>query len=373
MKQQLLFVGNTFTLNRSFRRYITRHVESSTGQNDTISYFHESDKRLFLHLEQTLQNRSDIVIVTTQNSFTVVGKFLSTITNDNLILVEEMLIPSHTVSYEKNSYLITYDDLKVNVILAEENCTLPVILFESPETVQVLHIFDRQMSSLQEQLKPLALSHDVRLGFSQIVEGWIHVHVKSNRYGNIERFMSIVTNLYKDSSISAPNIITYIISQLASHHKKITFAESCTGGLLSYFFTQESGVSDVFDGSLITYSNVLKANWLAVDEAKLLQYGAVSAEVVQEMSEGALDVSHADFALSVSGIAGPSGGTEDKPVGTVYISARSKEDINTEHLNFQGDRNYVQEQSAYYAIKMLLMIDKETFFNKVPKTLDNPD
>ena len=134
------------------------------------------------------------------------------------------------------------------------------------------------------------------------------------------------------------------------------------GGLLTYFFTHESGASTVFDGSLVTYSNPIKANWLAVDEEKLLTFGAVSSEVVDEMSAGALDVSHADFALAVSGIAGPDGGSEEKPVGTVYIAARSKSELNTQKLNLQGDRNYVQEQSAFYAIKMLLLMDKEVFF-----------
>ena len=362
MKHQLLFVGETYRLNRSFEHYILRHIETNVGQSDTISYYHESDKRLFLHLEQTLQNRSDIVIVTTLNSFTVVGKLLSTITGDNLILIEGMLIPSQTVSYEQNSYLITYNELNINVILAEENKSLPAILFENSEESQILHVFEVEMHSLQEQLKPLALSHDIRLSFSQIIDGWIQVHAQSNRFGNLERFLSSAKKIYQGSSISAQNIVIHIISRLQSHNKKLTFAESCTGGLLSYFFTRESGASNVFDGSLITYSNVLKANWLAVDEEKLLQYGAVSSEVVEEMSEGALDVSQADFALSVSGIAGPDGGTELKPVGTVYISARTNDKLQIEHLTFHGDRNYVQEQSAYYAIKMLLQIDKELFF-----------
>jgi len=370
LKQQLLFVGNTFRLNHSFERYIIRHVKSKVANIDAISYFNESDKQLFLDLEKMLQSHTNILIVTTQNSFTVVGKFLSTITGDNLTLIEGMLIPSQTISYEKESYLISHNNLKINVILAKENSVLPAILFEDANPTHLLHIFEESMHTLQEQLKPLALSHEVRLSFSQIVDGWIQVYVQSNRFGNIERFLTVAENLYTNRSISTSNIINYIISKLQSHHKKVTFAESCTGGLLSYLFTRKSGASDIFDGSLITYSNVLKANWLAVDEETLIQYGAVSSEVVKEMSEGALDVSHADYALSVSGIAGPNGGTKEKPVGSVYISAHSKSQNKVEYLSFQGDRNYVQEQSAFYAVKMLLQIDKKLFFNNIPKTLD---
>ena len=107
---------------------------------------------------------------------------------------------------------------------------------------------------------------------------------------------------------------------------------------------------------------MLKENWLAVTHNALEENGAVSREVVTEMSEGAMNVSSADYTLSISGIAGDGGGTDEKPVGTVFIGARSETAHKEEHLNFSGDRNYVQHQSALYAIKMLLLLDKETFF-----------
>jgi nicotinamide-nucleotide amidase len=131
---------------------------------------------------------------------------------------------------------------------------------------------------------------------------------------------------------------------------------------LAYYFTSQNGASTVYEGSLITYDNILKANWLAVEEESLQTHGAVSADVVNQMSEGALNVSYADFALSISGIAGPTGAVEGKPVGTVYISARTKHIVHAQRFNFQGDRNYIQEQSVLMAVKMLLDVDKELFF-----------
>jgi len=163
--------------------------------------------------------------------------------------------------------------------------------------------------------------------------------------------------------IAASNIAAYIIEKLSHARKKISLAESCTGGLIAAYITKESGSSSIFDGSLVTYSNLLKANWLAVDNASLEKFGAVSEETVLQMAEGTLNVSDADYAIAVSGIAGPEGGSEQKPVGTVYISVRSKEKLSTQCLYLKGDRNYIQEQSALYAIKMLLTLNKELFFN----------
>jgi len=351
-----------FKQNISLQHYVIRRVEDSIGKCTSINYFNESDRSLFLHLDQELKENTITVIATSTNSFTVVGKLLSTITEDNLTLSEEMLMPSHSIQYEKGSYLLSCSSAKVNVIVAMENELLPNILLEYSDETQTLHIFEESMDLLQQHLKPLAQTHNIKITFSQIVDGWIKVTASNNRFGNMELFLAAVKEQYQNRVIASPNIAKHIIDQLGTHQKKITFAESCTGGLLSSFFTAQSGASVVFEGSLVTYCNTLKANWLAVDENTLAKFGAVSKEVVDEMSEGALNVSSADYSVSVSGIAGPDGGSDEKPVGTVCISARSKTRLQTEILHFKGDRNYIQEQSVFYAVKMLLLTDKEVFF-----------
>lgn len=100
---------------------------------------------------------------------------------------------------------------------------------------------------------------------------------------------------------------------------KLATAESCTGGLISGLFTEVSGASDVFERGFVTYSNAAKVGVLNVDYDLLETYGAVSAETAAAMAAGALRASAADIALSVTGIAGPSGGTAEKPVGLVYL------------------------------------------------------
>lgn len=362
MKKHLLFVGNRFINNAPLQRYITRSVKEKLGHIEQISYYQDSDNALFLFLDQLLKEEIKLIIITTKNSAAVVGKLLSTISSDNQILKDDMLIPSQTTVFEAGSYLIEHDKARVNVIIATENQTLPSIILDDEKKLAKIHVFDENDVGAKMLLEPLAQSFEIRLDFATIVEGWIEVTIQSRKYGNISQFITAAKQLLNHKLIASNNIIAFIIEKLSHHNKRVTFAESCTGGLLAYFFTHESGASNVFEGSLVTYSNALKANWLAVDDAVIEKNGAVSLEVVSEMSEGALNVSYADYALAISGIAGPDGGTDEKPVGTVCISARSKNSVNHEQIQLFGDRNYIQEQSALYAIKMLLLIDKELFF-----------
>jgi len=362
MKRDVIFVGNRLILNEAYERYILRSIKNRLASIDSINYFEESDKGLFLHLEGLLKHESKLIIVTTKNTFTIVGKLLSTVTADNQILREQMLIPSRAGILENGSYLLTHNTSEINVVLANEGKSLPPILIDEESRYATIHLFNEELLSAQTLLEPLAQNFDVRLEFSELIEGWLKIRIQTRKHGNLSQFIASARGLMHHKVIAATNIAAFIIEKLNHHHKKLSFAESCSGGSLAHFFTSQSGASTIFDGSLITYSNTLKANWLAVDEEALEQHGAVSAEVVLEMSEGAMNVSFADYALSISGIAGPTGGSEAKPVGTVYISARSKTSVHTERFHFEGDRNYVQEQSVLMAVKMLLNIDKEIFF-----------
>lgn len=363
MKRDVIFVGNRLTLNEAYERYILRSIKNHFSHIDSIRYFDESDKDLFLHLDALLQGESKLIIVTTKNTFTIVGKLLSTVTSDNQVLKNQMLIPSRASILENGSYLLSHNTSEVNVIIAHEGKTLSPILIEDESRQAIIHLFNEELSSAQTLLEPLSQSFDVRLEFSELVEGWLKIRIQARRHGNISQFIASARGLMHHKVIAASNIAAFIIERLGTHSKKLSFAESCSGGLLAHFFTAHSGASNVFEGSLITYSNTLKANWLAVDDESIEAHGAVSAEVVLQMSEGAMNVSFADFSISISGVAGPTGGSEAKPVGTVYISARSKTSVHTERFHFAGDRNYIQEQSVLMAVKMLLNVDRQLFFS----------
>lgn len=148
-----------------------------------------------------------------------------------------------------------------------------------------------------------------------------------------------------------------LVSELATAGKTVSTAESCTGGWVSKAITDVSGSSEVFAYGLVSYSNGAKEALLGVQPKTLHQNGAVSEDVVREMAEGALRLSGADIAVAVSGVAGPTGGTRDKPVGTVWFAwavrdgADASIDSGCEH--FTGDRELVRESTVAYALQGL--------------------
>ena len=138
------------------------------------------------------------------------------------------------------------------------------------------------------------------------------------------------------------------------HNVLIATAESCTGGMISAALTSISGSSDVFDRSFVTYSNDAKTEMIGVSPDTIAKHGAVSKEVAEEMAKGCLKHSHAKLSVSVTGIAGPTGGTEEKPVGTVYIATAFVDKVNVTHNLFSGDRESIRKASTEKAIKMMI-------------------
>ncbi|MGQ0527484.1 MAG: CinA family protein [Alphaproteobacteria bacterium] len=139
--------------------------------------------------------------------------------------------------------------------------------------------------------------------------------------------------------------------------KKVTLAvaESCTGGMLSSAITARSGASTNFERGFITYSNEAKIELLNVAPEVIENKGAVSRETAETMALGAVNNSHAEIAVSITGVAGPDGGSEDKPVGRVYIAyADSKQKTSVNEYNFSGNRQSIREQSTRAALEMLI-------------------
>ena len=133
----------------------------------------------------------------------------------------------------------------------------------------------------------------------------------------------------------------------------VTTVESCTGGLLSGTLVDVAGVSDVFNQAFVTYANEAKHSLVGVNQETLDSYGAVSEETAREMAEGGAKAAKADACLSVTGIAGPDGGTAEKPVGLVYIGCHVNGSTVVERNIFSGTRREVREQSVLAALKLL--------------------
>lgn len=362
MKLHVIFIGNKFIYNSSLKEYVIRKIEQKSDFIDSITYFKESDNSLFLYLEKELNAANKLLIVTSKQHFSTIGKLICTATSDNQILKEGILIPSKASVFEEGSYLLEHNGSVANVLHIDEMQELPEILLHFEDSKATIHIFDEDRESAIAMLSPIAQTYDVKLDVVNIIEGWLRVDVRSKKYGNISQFITSAKQLLPNKLIGAACVVSYIIDRLSSAQKKISFAESCTGGLLTYYFTKNNGASKILDGSLVTYSNALKENWLGVENSTLVEHGAVSNEVVSEMSEGVMNVSNADYTISVSGVAGEGGGTKLKPVGTIHVSVRTKTKHQEARLNLKGDRNYIQRQSVLFAIKMLILIDKEMFF-----------
>ena len=151
------------------------------------------------------------------------------------------------------------------------------------------------------------------------------------------------------------NLIQKLASQCLVRDILIVTAESCTGGLLSSLFTQEAGSSKWFDRGFVTYSNNSKIDSLGVREETLGNFGAVSQEVANEMSTGALKNSEANLGISITGIAGPGGGSLAKPVGTVYFSIANQKKVILEHkADFMGSRETIRKESVLFVLNKLL-------------------
>ena len=134
----------------------------------------------------------------------------------------------------------------------------------------------------------------------------------------------------------------------------VTTAESCTGGWIAKAITDIAGSSAWFERGFVTYSNEAKSQMIGVSEATLLEHGAVSEPVVVEMAIGALRAARADYAISVSGIAGPDGGSTEKPVGTVWFAVTGPQgETAVSRQCFPGDRDAVRRQATAFALKML--------------------
>ncbi|MBC7744023.1 MAG: competence/damage-inducible protein A [Flavobacterium sp.] len=150
-----------------------------------------------------------------------------------------------------------------------------------------------------------------------------------------------------------------ILDYMQLRNLTLTVAESCTGGALSQTITQHPGSSSVFLGGAITYSNTLKVSMLGVSNQTILQFGAVSVQTVEEMAKGALTAYHSDYSLAISGIAGPDGGVENKPVGTVWIAVANANKVISRKFQFGNRRKQNIERSVTNALIMLFKLLKQ--------------
>lgn len=150
-------------------------------------------------------------------------------------------------------------------------------------------------------------------------------------------------------------LVARLAAALRARLASMATAESCTGGLVAAACTSLAGSSDWFERGFVTYSNAAKTELLGVDAALIVRHGAVSAEVARAMANGALAHSPATFAVAITGIAGPGGGSADKPVGTVWIATAARDGAaESALLEADGDREAIRRRAVVRALELLI-------------------
>lgn len=228
--------------------------------------------------------------------------------------------------------------------------------------VSRLHVFGIGESKLQQMLNKhfVPWPNEIKLGF-RAASPFLELKLTINHLQHEEKLKKYKKKLHdllgahilSELSAQVPNMADYVLDLLKSVNKKITLAESCTGGLIASLLTNISGSSESFEAGFVTYSNEMKSKMISVSPQVLIDNGAVSEKVVVEMALGALEKSGADYVIAVSGIAGPNGGSEEKPVGTVWVAWGEKGNIKVSCMLIKGSRDYFQKSVANRALDLI--------------------
>ena len=228
-----------------------------------------------------------------------------------------------------------------------------------PHTTKRLQVFGIGESSLQLKLRKHIPDwpNDIDLGFRAAypqVEVKLTAHSKQAEE-KIDGLTQQIKQVLKGHVIGEGDIQLpdSLVKQLIEKQQTMTTVESCTGGLIASKITSVAGSSAVFGAGFVTYSNEMKTKMVGVNETTLEKYGAVSEEVVIEMAQGALNKSGSDWAVAVSGIAGPVGATDDKPVGTVWLAWGNHSEIKTVKLFFPFSRERFQDYVASAGLDLI--------------------
>ena len=240
-----------------------------------------------------------------------------------------------------------------------QNCVIPLLKEKhsnlvTDHSVTLFKCIGKGESHCAELLKELyPLPKGLSISF-QVKFPEIHIRLHVNKEIASERdsihTQKVMTNLLQDLCFTQDINMTFqqhVIKLLIKQKRKISVAESCTGGLLSAFITAVPGSSEILDYSLVTYSNESKINMLGVRADTLHKYGAVSEEVAKEMAKHLKQQSGSDIAISITGIAGPDGGSESKPVGTVYVGIIIHDKVECLKLNLSGSRDMIRQNTVF--------------------------
>jgi nicotinamide-nucleotide amidase len=226
---------------------------------------------------------------------------------------------------------------------------------------RVLQCYGITESALDEVVRPVLEQHpEVRFGFrTKFPENHLSLAALADDDATAARNLAVVEGLCRaalGAHVYGADGLTFaqaVGNELASRNETIATAESCTGGLVAQLLTETAGSSRYVAGGYVTYSNELKLSALGVPGELIRAHGAVSEQVARAMAEGARRASGATYVTAITGIAGPDGGTPEKPVGTVWLALASPAGTRSKLSHFRGDRGQIRLLSAYGALQLV--------------------
>jgi nicotinamide-nucleotide amidase len=243
-----------------------------------------------------------------------------------------------------------------------EEAVLPLVAARlgEPPASRVLKLIGVGESNADQTLRPVIedpASRDVRFGFRA---HWPEVHVKWSVSGpdaepRAAAIEARVRALFGEAvwGTGKEELPALVVARLAARGERLALAESCTGGLLAELITRVPGASNVFDLGIVAYANAMKERVVEVPAPLLAAHGAVSEPVARALAEGARRIAGATWGIGITGIAGPSGGTPDKPVGTVHLALAGPEGTEPFQRLYRGDRDRVRRHAALEALDLL--------------------
>ena len=242
-----------------------------------------------------------------------------------------------------------------------EQSVLPLLLQEIPEIwplqIRTYKIFGLPEPRINRMIPYADLPEGVEVAFG-LDYPLVHLKLKADGEDALQRLdlaeLLVLKELgphimARDEETPAGNIG----AMLTKEKLTLALAESCTGGLLASMFTKHPGASAFLERGGVTYANSAKMGWLGVPQQVLEQHGAVSEQCAKAMASGLRYTSKTDLAIAITGVAGPDGGSPEKPVGTVYIAMATEDAVHVKRYQFSGNRNQVQHMSAYMALEWI--------------------
>ena len=360
MKTILLIFANEIKNNKAYINYILRVLEKQHIDVDEIKFIQDDNNEIPFLLEEMTQSCKNIIILSNEKNHAMITKILSTLSSKDVVLENGELFLNGCTK-EENSFLVQVGNCQINLVKIIAGHNIPNILCEKNTLVKFC-VYDIDSESLQILISPVASELEIEFESIYLLENLTLIHIK-NATDNTDKFIRACKNLFSGKLIKNQDIVKHCALKLMLNNKQVTFAESCTGGTISKMLCAYDGVSDVFLGSFVTYSNKAKKAWLNVDNKNLKDSLVYSQNCTTQMAYGALKATKSNYAIATSGVVGK---TDDMGVksGTIFISVVSDDGKALhERLELKGDRIYMQECASLAAFMLLIKLDEKIFLN----------